>query len=113
MDLADQIAYVPQIAPKFNASVGEVIRAITPCSRDFAGCRRGLRQRGGNLTYERSSGRRSCNLSGGAKQKTLISLALASQASLYVLDEPTASLDTQLASGPVPFALQTNAGRYH
>lgn len=36
-----------------------------------------------------------CNLSGGAKQKTLISLALASQASLYVLDEPTASLDTQ------------------
>ena len=36
-----------------------------------------------------------CNLSGGAKQKTLLSLALASQASLYVLDEPTASLDTQ------------------
>jgi ABC-type multidrug transport system ATPase subunit len=36
-----------------------------------------------------------CNLSGGAKQKTLIALALASQASLYVLDEPTASLDTQ------------------
>jgi ABC-type multidrug transport system ATPase subunit len=36
-----------------------------------------------------------CNLSGGAKQKTLLSIALASQASLYVLDEPTASLDTQ------------------
>jgi ABC-type multidrug transport system ATPase subunit len=35
------------------------------------------------------------NLSGGAKQKTLLALALASDASLYVLDEPTASLDTQ------------------
>ncbi|MBW2549005.1 MAG: ATP-binding cassette domain-containing protein, partial [Deltaproteobacteria bacterium] len=29
MELADRIAYVPQIAPKFSASVGEVIRAIT------------------------------------------------------------------------------------
>lgn len=94
IEQSDQIAYVPQIAPKFGASVGEVIRAITRV-RDMApdeviGCGRAV---GIDLrAVERQS---FCNLSGGAKQKTLISLALASRASLYVLDEPTASLDTQ------------------
>ncbi|RLB51786.1 MAG: hypothetical protein DRH23_01220 [Deltaproteobacteria bacterium] len=94
MELADRIAYVPQIAPKFSASVGEVIRAITrvremspdtvvACGKDV-----GIDL----LAVERQA---FCNLSGGAKQKTLLSIALASQASLYVLDEPTASLDTQ------------------
>ena len=94
METADRIAYVPQIAPKFSASVAEVIRAITRV--------RGISpdavvSSGKELGIDlRASGRQAfCNLSGGAKQKTLISLALASQASLYVLDEPTASLDTQ------------------
>jgi ABC-2 type transport system ATP-binding protein len=94
METADRIAYVPQIAPKFGASVGEVIKAITrvrqvsPDSVVAAGRELGIDLK----TVERQAFR---NLSGGAKQKTLISLALASQASLYVLDEPTASLDTQ------------------
>jgi len=94
MALADRIAYVPQIAPKFGASVGEVIKAITrvrgiaPASVVACGKEVGIDLR----AVERQA---FCNLSGGAKQKTLISLALASEASLYVLDEPTASLDTQ------------------
>ncbi|MBW1875895.1 MAG: ATP-binding cassette domain-containing protein [Deltaproteobacteria bacterium] len=94
MELADRIAYVPQIAPKFGASVGEVIKAITrvremsPDSVVACGNEVGIDLR----TVDRQA---FCNLSGGAKQKTLLSLALASQASLYVLDEPTASLDTQ------------------
>ena len=94
METADRIAYVPQIAPKFGASVGEVIRAITrvrqisPDAVLSAGKELGI-----DLgAVERQAFR---NLSGGAKQKTLISFALASRASLYVLDEPTASLDTQ------------------
>ncbi len=91
---AARIAYVPQIAPKFSASVGEVIRAITRvreiAPNDVFACGEevGIDLR----AVERQDFR---NLSGGAKQKTLISLALASRASLYVLDEPTASLDTQ------------------
>ena len=94
MELADRIAYVPQIAPKFSASVGEVIRAITrvrEMSPDVViACGKEV---GIDLVaVERQA---FCNLSGGAKQKTLLSLALASQSSLYVLDEPTASLDTQ------------------
>jgi ABC-type multidrug transport system ATPase subunit len=94
MEIADRIAYVPQIAPKFGASVGEVIKAITrvramaPEAVHACGREVGIDLR----AVERQA---FCNLSGGAKQKTLLSLALASEASLYVLDEPTASLDTQ------------------
>lgn len=89
-----RIAYVPQIAPRFGASVGEVVRAITrvrditPADVIACGTDVGIDLR----AVDRQA---FCNLSGGAKQKTLLALALASQASLYVLDEPTASLDTQ------------------
>lgn len=94
MALSDRIAYVPQIAPKFRASVGEVIKAITrvrEISPDaVVACGKEV-----GIDLEAVDRQAFCNLSGGAKQKTLLSLALASQASLYVLDEPTASLDTQ------------------
>ena len=93
LELADRIAYVPQIAPKFGASVGEVVKAITRV--------RGLDPenvlgRGSDLGIDFDAIERQAfrNLSGGAKQKTLLALALASRASLFVLDEPTASLDT-------------------
>ena len=93
-ELSSRMAYVPQIAPKFSASVGEVVKAITRVRdmspEDVVAC-------GAEVGIDLRAVERQafCNLSGGAKQKTLISLALASQASLYVLDEPTASLDTQ------------------
>lgn len=94
IEQSDHIAYVPQIAPKFGASVGEVIKAITQVrqmSPDVVvACGREV---GIDLNAVARQAFR--NLSGGAKQKTLISLALAARASLYVLDEPTASLDTQ------------------
>jgi len=94
IEQADQIAYVPQIAPKFSASVGEVIKAITRVRdlavEDVVACGREV-----GIDLRAVERQAFCNLSGGAKQKTLISLALASRASLYVLDEPTASLDTQ------------------
>jgi ABC-type multidrug transport system ATPase subunit len=72
MELADRIAYVPQIAPKFNASVGEVIKAITrvrqisPDAVVACGNEVGIDLR----AVERQA---FCNLSGGAKQKTLLS----------------------------------------
>lgn len=94
VDQSARLAYVPQIAPKFGASVGEVVRAITrvrnvlPIDVIARGAEVGIDLR----AVEHQAFR---NLSGGAKQKTLLALALASQASLYVLDEPTASLDTQ------------------
>lgn len=91
--LADRIAYVPQIAPKFGASVGELVKAITRVrhipQEKVNACGAEL-----GLDLPAIAGQAFRNLSGGAKQKTLLSLALSSKASLFVLDEPTASLDT-------------------
>lgn len=94
VEQADRIAYVPQIAPKFGASVGEVIKAINRV-RDMS--REDVHACGAEVGIDLAAVESQAfrNLSGGAKQKTLISIALASRASLYVLDEPTASLDTQ------------------
>ncbi len=91
--LAERIAYVPQIAPKFSATVGDVIRAITrvrelPAS-DVVACGEQLGIDLGQLSAQSFR-----SLSGGAKQKTLIALALCANPALLVLDEPTASLDT-------------------
>lgn len=93
LELAERIAYVPQIAPKFGASVGDVIKAI---SRVRGISTDAVEACGSDLGLDlRAMARQAFrNLSGGAKQKTLLSLALASEASLFVLDEPTASLDT-------------------
>lgn len=94
VEVAERLAYVPQIAPKFSASVDEVVRAITRVRQiprsDVLSCGKEL-----GIDLSAVGAQSYSNLSGGAKQKTLIALALASRASFYVLDEPTASLDTQ------------------
>jgi len=94
LELLQKMAYVPQIAPQLSASVGEVLRTICELRRlprdsvDKVAGRLGLDL--GPLAINRRPFR---NLSGGMKQKLLIAVALATQPSLLVLDEPTASLD--------------------
>ncbi|MBX3462769.1 MAG: ABC transporter ATP-binding protein [Planctomycetes bacterium] len=90
--LARRIAYVPQIAPRLAAPVGDVVRAVA-----------GLRGRGWQQIAEvamqldvdlAALGKRPFRaLSGGQRQKVLASLALAAGAELLLLDEPTASMD--------------------
>jgi ABC-2 type transport system ATP-binding protein len=91
---ADRIAYVPQIAPKLAAPCAELVRTVTRVrgipNQEIERVAEALRlDLGaiGRMPFQ--------NLSGGTKQKLLLVLALASSASLYVLDEPTASLDAE------------------
>jgi ABC-2 type transport system ATP-binding protein len=92
-DTARQIAYVPQIAPKLAAPVNELVRAIAGV-RGITPAEVG--RVAGTLSLDLDSIAKMpfANLSGGTKQKLLLALALSSPVSLYILDEPTASLDT-------------------
>jgi len=90
--LARRLAYVPQTAPQLAAPVGEIVRAIARVRglerESVAGLAREL-----GLDLDALASHSFRDLSGGTKQKLLIALALASRASLLILDEPTGSLD--------------------
>jgi ABC-2 type transport system ATP-binding protein len=93
-ETAARIAYVPQIAPKLAAPCAELVRTVARVRRipieEITRVAEGLRLELGAIGPMPFQ-----NLSGGTKQKLLLALALASSASLYVLDEPTASLDIE------------------
>ena len=92
VEVARRLAYVPQVAPQLSAPVEDVVdlvartRELAPA--DIARVAARL-----ELDVAALRGRPFRALSGGMKQKLLIALALASPASLLVMDEPTASLD--------------------
>lgn len=98
-EIARQIAYVPQAhAPPFPFEALEVVlmgRTARlgafgqPGQRDRDAAMRALQQLGiGDLAHRDYS-----RLSGGQRQLVLIARALAQDATLIVMDEPTASLD--------------------
>ena len=93
-DLARRLAYVPQVAPQLSASVDEVL-AIISDTRQLPRERVAEVARQFALELGPIAARPFRALSGGMKQKLLLSIALASAPELLVLDEPTASLDAQ------------------
>ena len=90
--IARRIAYLPQVAPRLAATVGDLVRAISrlrgiePAAIGSLAARLGL----DSAAIRRRPLR---ELSGGMRQKLLAATTLASGAELLVLDEPTASMD--------------------
>ena len=90
--LLPKVGYVPQTAPNLGAPVSEVVQTVCGLRGiPFASVQAICDEL--SLDLHALQNRPLRNLSGGMKQKLLIALALASRASLYILDEPTASLD--------------------
>lgn len=92
--LARRLAYVPQIAPRFGATVGELVRAVADLRRLDAARIAAFAARLA-LDLDQLRRRPFRSLSGGTRHKVLLALALSSGASLFVLDEPTATLDVE------------------
>lgn len=90
--IASRIAYVPQVAPRLAAPVRELVRAIADLRgltwQHVADVARVLA-----LDLTEVANRPLRALSGGQRQKVLAALALATEAELLLLDEPTASMD--------------------
>lgn len=94
LEIARRMAYVPQIAPALAVPAGELVRAwVSVRGGDAARVAEIASRLGLDLNQIASKPFRS--LSGGMKQKLLIALALAADASLLILDEPTGSLDAR------------------
>ena len=92
--VARRMAYVPQVAPQLGAPVAEVLGAI---ARVRALPRERVERTAVafDLDLAALAGQPFRSLSGGTKQKLLLALALAADASLLILDEPTGSLDAR------------------
>lgn len=87
-----RIGYVPQQAPVYDMSLDGFLRffcELRGLDPDAADGR--LADLG--LDVDREGGKSLRELSGGMLQKAVLALALASEAPLLLLDEPTASLD--------------------
>jgi len=94
LDVARRIAYVPQVAPALAASVRETVRALARL-RGMQVAQVAERAATLALDLEAVASRPVRSLSGGMKQKLLLALALAADAALLILDEPTGSLDAE------------------
>jgi ABC-2 type transport system ATP-binding protein len=92
--VARRMAYVPQIAPQLGAPVGEVLAAVAGV-RGLDPGRVARLAAAFDLDLGALAAAPFRSLSGGTKQKLLITLAFASDAHLLILDEPTGSLDAR------------------
>jgi ABC-2 type transport system ATP-binding protein len=91
-DVLSRIAFVPQLPPPLRMPVGELLAFASGtggASRSDMGA---IAERLG-INLDEVARRQFYRLSGGQKQKILITIALARRAELLIFDEPAANLD--------------------
>ena len=92
MDFLSRVAFVPQLPPPLRMPVGELVTF----AEKGAGANRDLMEDiAGKIGIDLSEIRTRpfYRLSGGQKQKVLVTIALSRQADLFIFDEPAANLD--------------------
>lgn len=93
-EVLSKIGFVPQLPPPLRMPVGQLIHfAASLCEADPVRMIAVAERLG--LEYERFRSHPFVKLSGGQKQKLLISVALGRDAELLVMDEPAANLDPE------------------
>lgn len=89
-----RLGYVPQRPPRFGLELGEFLDLFASL-RGFPGATARARARELGLDAAEHRGKSLGELSGGMLQKAVLALALASEAPVLLLDEPTANLDAR------------------
>ncbi len=93
-EVLSNVGFVPQLPPPLRMPVGQLIHfAASLCEADPVRMIAVAERLG--LEYERFRSHPFVKLSGGQKQKLLISIALGRDAELLVMDEPAANLDPE------------------
>lgn len=86
------IGYVPQRPPHFDGTLSDLVGFFAGL-RGMDAAAVGHRMASFDLSIERHGSKPVRALSGGMLQKTLLALAIAEEAPILLLDEPTANLD--------------------
>lgn len=88
------VGFVPQLPPPLKMPVGQLVRfAASVCNSKAARMREMCERLG--LDFDRVRRQPFNRLSGGQKQKILISIALGRDSDVLVMDEPAANLDPE------------------
>lgn len=95
VEILDRIGYVPQLPPPIQMNVGELVKFSAGLSKKSSVD--AICENADNLGLDivKNFKKPFLKLSGGMKQKLLISLALGRQPDILIMDEPAANLDPQ------------------
>ena len=93
-EVRNKIAYIPQISPYFSSKIKDIVDTVLSLRKISLSFFKEVLAKL-YLSYDDISHSSFKKLSGGMKQKLFIALAFCTEAKVYCLDEPTASLDAK------------------